>query len=143
MYDAFVLPDGATALVIGDVVGHDLAAAAGMAQVCNMLRAYVGAEQEPPSANLDRLDRAVARMARATMATVVLARLDGCCAGATRLLLGTGIRDDRADAVVELPPESTLLLYTDGLIEPPHHCLDVGPARLSRYATSHAVQGRH
>ncbi|GGS66612.1 SpoIIE family protein phosphatase [Nonomuraea spiralis] len=164
-YDAFTLPDGATALVIGDVVGHDLEAAAGMAQVCNMLRAYAGAERELPSAVLDRLDRAVVRMAQATMATVVLARLehteDGrwllCWSnaghpppllverdGRTRfldggqgLLLGTGIRADRADAVVELPPGSTLVLYTDGLIESPGHSLDDGLARLSRYAASH------
>ncbi|MFI7422479.1 SpoIIE family protein phosphatase [Nonomuraea sp. NPDC049684] len=164
-YDAFTMPDGATALVIGDVVGHDLEAAAGMAQVCNMLRAYAGAEQDQPSAILDRLDRAVVRMAQATMATVVLARLehtdDGrwllCWSnaghpppllverdGRTRfleegqgLLLGTGIRGERSDAVVELPPESTLVLYTDGLIESPGHSLDEGLARLSRYAASH------
>ncbi|MEV4369412.1 SpoIIE family protein phosphatase [Nonomuraea sp. NPDC049637] len=164
-YDAFTMPDGATALVIGDVVGHDLEAAAGMAQVCNMLRAYAGAEQDRPSAILDRLDRAVVRMAQATMATVVLARLehtdDGrwvlCWSnaghpppllverdGRTRfleegqgLLLGTGIRGVRADAVVELPPGSTLVLYTDGLIESPGHSLDEGLARLSRYAASH------
>ena len=42
-YDAFSLSDGATALAIGDVVGHDLEAAAGMAQVRNMLRAYAWA----------------------------------------------------------------------------------------------------
>ncbi|MFI7106781.1 SpoIIE family protein phosphatase [Nonomuraea sp. NPDC050227] len=164
-YDAFTMPDGATALVIGDVVGHDLEAAAGMAQVCNMLRAYAGAEQDLPSAILDRLDRAVVRMAQATMATVVLARLehtdDGRWLlrwsnaghpppllverdGRTRfleegqgLLLGTGIRGERADAVVELPPGSTLVLYTDGLIESPRHSLDEGLARLSRYAASH------
>ncbi|MER6509802.1 SpoIIE family protein phosphatase [Nonomuraea sp. NPDC001636] len=165
-YDAFTMPDGATALVIGDVVGHDLEAAAGMAQVCNMLRAYAGAgEQDLPSAILDRLDRAVVRMAQATMATVVLARLehtdDGRWLlrwsnaghpppllverdGRTRfleegqgLLLGTGIRGERDDAVVELPPGSTLVLYTDGLIESPGHSLDEGLARLSRYAASH------
>lgn len=48
-YDAFSLSDGATALAIGDVVGHDLEAAAGMAQVRNMLRAYAWALQEPPA----------------------------------------------------------------------------------------------
>lgn len=37
-YDAFTLSDGATALAVGDVVGHDLEAAAGMAQ----LRSGVG-----------------------------------------------------------------------------------------------------
>lgn len=48
-YDAFCLPDGATALAVGDVVGHDLEAAAGMAQVRNVLRAYAWSQQEPPA----------------------------------------------------------------------------------------------
>ncbi|MFD0428636.1 SpoIIE family protein phosphatase [Streptomyces zhihengii] len=39
-YDAFALAGHGHALVIGDVVGHDLDAAAGMAQVRNMLRAF-------------------------------------------------------------------------------------------------------
>ncbi|NUW46798.1 SpoIIE family protein phosphatase [Nonomuraea rhodomycinica] len=163
-YDSFVLPDGATALVIGDVVGHDLDAAAGMAQVCNMLRAYAGAGQEAPSVIVDRLDWAVARMAETTMATAVLARLEHREGegwrllwtnaghpppllverdGRTRfleeghgLLLGTGIPTVRTDAALDLPPLSTLVLYTDGLIESPTRSLDEGMARLSRYAAS-------
>ncbi|MEW1845537.1 SpoIIE family protein phosphatase [Nonomuraea angiospora] len=165
-YDSFVLPDGATALVIGDVVGHDLDAAAGMAQVCNMLRAYAGASEDPPSVIVDRLDQAVARMAQTTMATAVLARLerrdDGGWLlrwtnaghpppllverdGRTRyleegqdLLLGTGIPTDRADATADLPPLSTLVLYTDGLIESPTRTLDEGMSRLARHAASMA-----
>ncbi|MBN6051880.1 SpoIIE family protein phosphatase, partial [Nonomuraea sp. RK-328] len=163
-YDSFVLPDGATALVIGDVVGHDLDAAAGMAQVCNMLRAYAGAGQDPPSVIVDRLDQAVARMAETTMATAVLARLEHRDDGGWRLhwtnaghpppllverdgrtrfleaghglLLGTGIPTVRVDAAADLPPRSTLVLYTDGLIESPTRSLDEGMARLSRHAAS-------
>ncbi|MER6067112.1 SpoIIE family protein phosphatase [Streptomyces sp. NPDC001792] len=41
-YDAFPLRDGALALVIGDVVGHDLTAAAGMAQSHGILRSSPG-----------------------------------------------------------------------------------------------------
>ncbi|MER6002872.1 SpoIIE family protein phosphatase [Nonomuraea angiospora] len=165
-YDSFVLPDGATALVIGDVVGHDLDAAAGMAQVCNMLRAYAGAGQDPPSVIVDRLDQAVARMAETTMATAVLARLERRDDGGWRLrwtnaghpppllverdgrtrfleegqdlLLGTGIPTVRVDATADLPPRSTLVLYTDGLIESPTRTLDEGMSRLSRYAASMA-----
>ena len=37
-YDAFLQPSGATMLVIGDVVGHDTAAAAAMGQLRGMLR---------------------------------------------------------------------------------------------------------
>nr|SBO96203.1 Serine phosphatase RsbU, regulator of sigma subunit [Nonomuraea gerenzanensis] len=163
-YDAFVLPGGTIALVIGDVVGHDLDAAAGMAQVCNMLRAYAGAEEEPPSVIVDRLDRAVSRMTQTVMATVVFARLERTDAGGWLLrwtnaghlppllverdgqarfleegqgvLLGTGLRPDRADAVTTLPPGSTLVFYTDGLVESHHHTLDHGLAGLRRYAAS-------
>ncbi|WP_084964801.1 SpoIIE family protein phosphatase [Thermoactinospora rubra] len=162
-YDSFVLSDGATGVVIGDVVGHDLEAASGMAQVCNMLRAYAGEIEEPPSKIVERLDEAVARMAQATMATVVFARVeptdkgwrlrwtnaghpppllverDGRTRfldGVSDLLLGTGILSSREDAVADLPPQSTLLLYTDGLIESPSRTLDEGLARLRRYAAS-------
>ncbi|MFD0331747.1 PP2C family protein-serine/threonine phosphatase [Streptacidiphilus monticola] len=45
-YDAFTLPGGDTAVVIGDVIGHDLDAAAGMAQLRNMLRALTWALEE-------------------------------------------------------------------------------------------------
>ncbi|NUR91971.1 MAG: PAS domain-containing protein, partial [Nonomuraea sp.] len=38
-YDSFVLPDGAPAIAIGDVAGHDLGAAVNMSQLRNMLRA--------------------------------------------------------------------------------------------------------
>lgn len=166
-YDAFVLSDGAAGLVIGDVVGHDLDAASGMAQVCNMLRAYAGELGEPPSAIMERLDQAVGRMDEPTMATVVFARAERCdggwrfrwtnaghpppllvesdgrtrfLEGAAGLLLGTGFGPDREDAVVELPPRSTVVLYTDGLVESPSHSLDVGLARLSRQA---AALARH
>ncbi|HEX4813366.1 MAG TPA: PP2C family protein-serine/threonine phosphatase, partial [Nonomuraea sp.] len=52
------------------------------------------------------------------------------------LLLGTGLTPPRQDAVADLPPRCTLLLYTDGLIESPSHSLDDGMARLSRYAAT-------
>ncbi|NED04080.1 SpoIIE family protein phosphatase, partial [Streptomyces sp. SID6648] len=61
-YDAFVLPDGATALVIGDVVGHDLEAAADMAQLRNMLRAYAFSQQKPPSKIVEWLDQAAMQL---------------------------------------------------------------------------------
>ncbi|MDA0632040.1 SpoIIE family protein phosphatase [Nonomuraea sp. MCN248] len=161
-YDAFVLPGDVIGLVIGDVVGHDLDAASGMAQVCNMLRAYAGEGEESPSVIVDRLDRAVTRIAEDTMATVVYARLERLESGRFRLrwtnaghpppllvrsdgrtrfleagggpLLGTGLRPRRVDARVDLPPGSTVVMYTDGLIESHRHSLDEGMERLSRQA---------
>lgn len=47
-YDSFLLGDGVLTMVIGDVVGHDLKAAAHMAEVRNMLRALAWDRTEPP-----------------------------------------------------------------------------------------------
>jgi PAS domain S-box-containing protein len=163
-YDAFSLSDGATALAVGDVVGHDLEAAAGMAQVRNMLRAYAWALHEPPSRIVDRLDEAVMHITEVAMATMILARIeetdhghwmlswtnaghpppllishDGLARYLTDghgLLLGTGSGRGRTDASVLLPPGSTLVLYTDGLIEEPGHTLDEGLSRLRRHAAA-------
>ncbi|CAM5276934.1 hypothetical protein SCANM63S_05455 [Streptomyces canarius] len=163
-YDAFTLSDGSTALAIGDVVGHDLEAAAGMAQLRNMLRAYAWSQQEPPSRIVQRLDEAIMPITDVTMATLVLARLtrtdddnwqltwtnaghpppllvtrDGLADYLTEghsLLLGTGARATRPDATVLLPPGCTLLLYTDGLIEAPGHTLDEGLSRLRQHAAA-------
>ncbi|MFJ9710716.1 SpoIIE family protein phosphatase [Streptomyces sp. NPDC101234] len=163
-YDAFALSDGATALAVGDVVGHDLEAAAGMAQLRNMLRAYAWALQEPPSGIVDRLDEAIQHITDVAMATLVFARIEEMGDGHWRLswsnaghpppllishdgladyltdghnlLLGTGVRAPRTDATVLLPPGSTLLLYTDGLIEQPGRSLDEGLSRLRRHAAA-------
>lgn len=161
-YDAFTLPDGAMALAVGDVVGHDLDAAAGMAQLRNMLRAYTWSQQGPPSRIVEWLDEAAQHIAEPSMATLVLARLtvadDGTCQlswtnaghpppllisrdGLARylndghdVLLGAGDQEGRPDATVEMPPGSTLLLYTDGLIESPAHSLEHGMEELRRHA---------
>ncbi|MFF0096631.1 SpoIIE family protein phosphatase [Streptomyces canus] len=163
-YDAFSLSDGATALAVGDVVGHDLEAAAGMAQLRNMLRAYAWAHQDPPSRIVARLDEAVMHITDVTMATTIFARVDERDDGHWELswtnaghpppllishdglaryltdghgiLLGTGVRTPRTDATVPLPPGSTLLLYTDGLIEAPGQTLDEGLQRLRRHAAA-------
>ncbi|MGW1564030.1 PP2C family protein-serine/threonine phosphatase [Streptomyces sp. NPDC002144] len=76
-YDAFVLKDGALALVIGDVVGHDLTAAAGMAQLHGILWSLAWDHTEPPGAIVDRLDDAMPAITTVPMATLVLARVEG------------------------------------------------------------------
>jgi PAS domain S-box-containing protein len=163
-YDAFSLSDGATALAVGDVVGHDLEAAAGMAQVRNMLRAYAWALREPPSHIVGRLDEAVMHITEVAMATMILARIEETDHGHWKLtwtnaghpppllishdglagyltdghgiLLGTGSGRPRTDGTALLPPGSTLVLYTDGLIEEPGHTLDEGLSRLRRHAAA-------
>ncbi|MFF7370347.1 SpoIIE family protein phosphatase [Streptomyces tricolor] len=164
-YDAFTLRDGTLALVIGDVVGHDLTAAAGMAQLHGILRSLAWDHSGPTGAVVDRLDDAMHAITTVSMATLVLARLEGppdtgpwtlhwtsaghpppllLTADGTAqyleagqgLLLGTrlGARGRRPSAAHALPPGSTLLLYTDGLIESPGSDLDTGLGRLRRHA---------
>lgn len=60
-YDAFALPDGRLAVVVGDVVGHDARAAALMGQVRAALRALALADPEPAPV-LTGLDRLVASL---------------------------------------------------------------------------------
>ncbi|MER5714332.1 SpoIIE family protein phosphatase [Streptomyces sp. NPDC002132] len=164
-YDAFERKDGTLALVIGDVVGHDLTAAAGMAQLHGILRSLAWDHTGPPGAVVDRLGDAMPAITTVPMATLVLALLEGdphtgpwtlrwTSAGhpppllltqdgqaqyleaGQGLLLGVppGTGGSRPSAAQSLPPASTLLLYTDGLIEIPGSDLDTGLARLRRHA---------
>lgn len=161
-YDAFELKDGALALVIGDVVGHDLTAAAGMAQMHGILRSLAWDHVEPPGVIVDRLDDAMSAITTVSMATLVLARVEGPDAGpwtlrwtsaghlppllltedgdaryledGQGLLLGARLVSGgrRPDATEPLPPGCTLLFYTDGLVEVPGSDLDTGLGRLRR-----------
>ncbi|GAQ60533.1 SpoIIE family protein phosphatase [Streptomyces scabiei] len=169
-YDVFPLSDGATAVAIGDVVGHNIDAAAGMAQVRNMLRAYAWALREPPSVIVERLDQAVVNVAEASMATLIFGRVERSDEGWTLQwtnaghpppllithdgrsrfldeehdhLLGTGLTRTRSDTLTALPPLSTLVLYTDGLIESPGQTLDRGMARLRQHAAALAHRPLH
>ena len=161
-YDAFVLPDGTLTLALGDVMGHDLRSAARMAEVRSMLRAFAWDRESSPDEIVSRLDRALAAIGIPTMATLVLARLDRSAAGswtlswtnaghpppllltpdggarfldhASDLLVGTDPLADRQTAVVALEPSSTVVLYTDGLVESAAHSIDAGLAALRRHA---------
>ncbi len=75
-YDAFLQPDGATMLVIGDVVGHGSDAAAAMGQLRGLLRALAYDNDESPAATLARVDRAAQGLAVSTLATAILARVE-------------------------------------------------------------------
>ncbi|TWD18666.1 stage II sporulation protein E [Streptomyces sp. T12] len=52
------------------------------------------------------------------------------------MLLGTGTDRPRVDGSTALPPGSTLVLYTDGLVESPAHSIDDGLDRLRRNAAA-------
>ncbi|WP_433256443.1 SpoIIE family protein phosphatase [Streptosporangium sp. CA-135522] len=163
-YDCFRLRDGATMLTIGDVAGHDLPAAVTMSQMRNMLRGLAVDREEPVGEILRRLDVAMETLYDEETATCVLARveqpapgrwqLDYSVAGHPppllvtpdgdgRFLLETsdpllGVLHDRprGSSIEPLPSGSTLLLYTDGLVERPGEDIDTGLARLRRHAAA-------
>jgi serine phosphatase RsbU (regulator of sigma subunit) len=143
-YDLFALPDGAIGVAVGDVAGHDLAAAGAMGQLRSVLRSYAY-EGSSPSVVLDRLDRLVQDFQMAEVATAIYGRLildHGIglllysnaghlpplvrdSDGVHRLDRGShhliGViapgQQPRGEAAASLAPGSTLLLYTDGLVE--------------------------
>ena len=157
-YDAVELPDGKIVLAIGDVVGHGIDAAAAMGQLRHTLRAFV-LEGHSPSSAIEHLDKIVAREEQ-TMATVVCLVVDpangslrlanaghppplllGADGGATYLTGGRsvplGVVDNgaRCEAEVSVEPGSTILLYTDGLVERRGASIDDGLAQLVEAAT--------
>ncbi len=75
-YDAFLQPDGATMLAIGDVVGHGSGAAAAMGQLRGILRALAYDNDETPAETLGRTDRTASGLAVSTLATAILARVE-------------------------------------------------------------------
>ena len=159
-YDAFALPDGATALVVGDLAGHDIQAAVAMGQARNVLRALAIDRRDPPGRLLDRLDAIVSHLQIGQTGTCVYTELSEHNRGwqallanaghpppllitdqaatilAPRpdLLLGAGGDRPRSTATIALPPNATLLLYTDGLIERRDRSLDHGLAALQSAA---------
>ncbi|MBM7806983.1 serine phosphatase RsbU (regulator of sigma subunit)/PAS domain-containing protein [Geodermatophilus bullaregiensis] len=75
-YDAFLQAGGATTLVIGDVVGHDSAAAATMGQLRSLLRGIAIGTGAGPAAVLGDLDRAMALLQFGSLATAAVARFE-------------------------------------------------------------------
>ena len=112
-YDLFALPDGAIGLAIGDVMGHDLAAATAMGQLRSVLRSYAY-EGHSPSVVLDRLDRLVQDFEMAQLATAIYGRLV--------------IDTDRDGS----PLGSGMLLFTNAGHPPPLLRLPDGPALVLR-----------
>ena len=74
-YDALERPDGRVALVVGDVVGHGLRAAATMGQLRNAFRAY-GLAENSPAEVMARVNRLVMTGEDEVMATVLYLVLD-------------------------------------------------------------------
>lgn len=117
-YDAFQQPDGATLLVIGDVVGHNVDAAAAMGQIRSILRGLACDRPESPARILSRVDRVLTTLGVPTLATALLARIEQPAD-----LVSAGLRRLRWSSAGHLPP---LLLRPDGTVRR----LDSVPERL-------------
>jgi phosphoserine phosphatase RsbU/P len=142
-YDAFWLEEGETlAIVVGDVVGRGLGAAATMGQLRSALRALASTGFEPGPL-LEALSEFSRRHSVGQMATVAYAELDvrlGCmryaCAGhpppaivepggaawfasegRSPPLDAYNFWSDRPEGACRLSAEALVVLYTDGLIE--------------------------
>ncbi|MFC4784065.1 SpoIIE family protein phosphatase [Nocardioides sp. MAHUQ-72] len=168
-YDAFRLPDGRLALVVGDVAGHDEHAAASMGQIRNLVRGVAYSRPESPASVLSGLDHAMHGLDVNVVATAVLAQLEpGGGPGGSRLslrwsnaghpppvllsadgtarlletdpdlLLGLNVDAARTDHTLDLEPGSSLVIYTDGLVERRGAAIDAGLAWLVS-----AVEGQH
>ena len=154
-YDVLRVGDHRIGIIVGDCVGRGLAAAAVMGQLRSSARALLltGAE---PAMLLEELDAVAELIPDAFCTTVFLAVLDTesgdfsySCAGhlpavlaapqsspalladARSTPLAVHRRASRPQSSVILPPGSTLMLYTDGLVERRDVALDDGIARLS------------
>ncbi|SFP57259.1 PAS domain S-box-containing protein [Geodermatophilus dictyosporus] len=75
-YDAFLQPSGATVLVIGDVVGHDVQAAAAMGQARTIVRALAARDHAAPAEVLAEVEQVMQTLQSAILATAVVARLE-------------------------------------------------------------------
>jgi serine phosphatase RsbU (regulator of sigma subunit) len=161
-YDVLPLADGRVGLVIGDVVGHDIEAASVMGTLRHVLRAYAWPGGGPASVirRVDELARGPESDALATLVYALydparhhlawssaghppplLVRPDGRAEyllGANSTLVGVGPDVDRTERTATLDVGTTLVLYTDGLVETRVDSLTNGLDRLAALAQRQA-----
>ena len=159
-YDAIVLPDDAVAVMVGDVTGHDMDAAARMGQLRSSLRTLAWDRPDQPSTWLQRLDRTNEDIGLRSVATVLAGRCDVDPAGDGQVLTwssaghpapilirpgdGARVLDRPNDLVIGVAPDTVrhdhseslqvgdvVLLYTDGLVERRDEALAVSVAALA------------
>lgn len=154
-YDVFNVDNGDVVLVVGDIMGHDLRAAAVMGQMRLALQAYA-LDGYPPSEVVDRADRLLHHLDPSLLATLVYGVIDRdrrrlhlsnaghpppivinrnaettLLTGALSVPLGTDVSHVRhRQYEYELNPGSRLLFYTDGLVEDRRRPIDDGLRQL-------------
>jgi PAS domain S-box-containing protein len=153
-YDVVRLPDGQVGLAVGDVVGHDITAAATMGQLNSVYRALL-VDRPAPSAMIDRLQASWSLLGLQRMATALFATLDPgtgqlriASAGhlpplllearhaeflpvaPSRMLGAPPAPAPALEWAGVLPVGATLVLFTDGLVESRSADIDEGLAHL-------------
>jgi PAS domain S-box-containing protein len=158
-FDVLPLEDGQVALVVGDVTGHSIHAAAIMGQL-RTTTATLARLGRPPEEIMQQLSRLLADHGMEAGATCLYALYDP----ATRRCRFTsaghpppavrhpdgraefidvpqgmilGVPDDHYPTIeIQLAPGTVLALYTDGLVEQPGQDIDAGMSRLARTLTA-------
>jgi serine phosphatase RsbU (regulator of sigma subunit)/anti-sigma regulatory factor (Ser/Thr protein kinase) len=163
-YDVLELPGDSVGLVMGDVVSHGIRAASTMGQIRSAIRAYA-LDRDSPGATLTKLNTVVRGLDQRETATAVYLALDlverTFCfasaghppplvidpAGSARFLeegrsvpLGAYAGTRYREAVVRLEPGSTIVLYTDGLVERRGSSLNQGLERLVSEASGRPAE---
>jgi PAS domain S-box-containing protein len=158
-YDVIPLANGDVGLVIGDVAGHGLEAASVMGQLRMAVRAYA-LEGHRPAEIVAHADAVLRIVAPQELATIVYAEVDPASgrvglvsaghpppivigADGARYLepprqppIGVARTSTYGELVVELDPGTTIVLYTDGLIDRRDIALDEGMEQLLTAAGS-------
>jgi phosphoserine phosphatase RsbU/P len=164
-YDVFALPSGQLWIVVGDVAGHGIEASIVMGRIRSALRAYSLLDL-PQEEVLRLVDRKVDHFEFGTLATVACAvtappydTLTVALAGHVPPViahpdkppevlairpgppLGSGWSDDYTPTTLPMTLGTTVVLYTDGLVERRDESIDLGIERL-RTAISPSVHPR-
>lgn len=163
-FDVFEISGQHVGIVIGDVVGHDITAAAAMSQIRSALRAYAWQGAQPADV-LSQLDRLVEAFNIAELLTVFYGVLTPVDANGQRTfhyanaghiypllrspqgqvellndgrstLIGALHHTPREQAQRTLEPGTLLVCYTDGLVETPHTSLDQSMEQLRTSLTA-------
>ncbi|MGY1778447.1 SpoIIE family protein phosphatase [Geodermatophilus sp. SYSU D00804] len=157
-HDVVPLPGGEVALAVGDVVGHDVTAAATMGQLRSVHRALL-VDRPGPAALVDRLHGSWPLLGLPRMATALFARLHPPTGGLRIASAGhlppllvedgrAGLLDVRPGRLLGAPPGpapewrgrlrpgATLVLFTDGLVESRTADIDTGLDRLRAVAAA-------
>jgi PAS domain S-box-containing protein len=155
-YDVIPIPGGGAGLVMGDVAGKGLAAASMVGRLRSALRAYA-LEGHDPAMVVQQLNRLVwteaAESQMVTLLYVVVDPTDGVARwvnaghppplllggngrpqfleGGTSVPLGVMPFPSYEEMSADMAPGSTLVLYTDGLVEVPGAHIDDGMSRLA------------